>query len=606
MGRTKPPPPLTASPPPPPPSSVEPVKRKKKGRPSLLDIQKRLLKQQRSQSSYPTDQKNPNPSNPIPPANQPNSQPGPPYRSSQWASDDDGDERLPKKHRFLQGLEGEDPNIDAHQVEKVSKGTDERYGSLVELGPTTPLPDKLLLVFILDRLQKKDTYGVFSEPVDPEELPDYHDIIKHPMDFGTVRKKLDDGEYPNLEKFEKDIFLICSNAMEYNAPDTVFFKQARAMQELARKDFENLRQDSDSDEPQQPKVVRRGRPPGSGQKKSLEKSPLERIGNEGSSDATLANEDNSPWSNTYNLRREPPVKNFGPFESNGLVSHRTPNSESHSSWFTEMENEFPGSVWRNVTKNGKRLTYAEEHRRETYNQAPPPLNDGSPLAVFDKENKQLVMVGLQFEHAYARSLARFAANLGPVAWKIASRKIESVLPPGVKFGPGWVGENDNMKPPEVNNQKCSVGSFPSEGPSSGQFADNMQRLKFGSNIMSTGDPRGVDSSLSQIPQKGSMNCSLGGNPAVPNGFIPTYAHTSTSSEPPSSSSLSRSHVPPDGMGWNRQGPPQVEEHRRSSTPTTHGSNNTTTTPARHSVPGSSYPNNNGEGPSQQPDLALQL
>ncbi|KAK3220735.1 hypothetical protein Dsin_014705 [Dipteronia sinensis] len=30
----------------------------------------------------------------------------------------------------------------------------------------------------------KDMYGVlFSEPVDPEELPDYHDIIAHPMDF---------------------------------------------------------------------------------------------------------------------------------------------------------------------------------------------------------------------------------------------------------------------------------------------------------------------------------------------------------------------------------------------------------------------------------------
>ncbi|KAI4374875.1 hypothetical protein MLD38_012815 [Melastoma candidum] len=461
MGRTK-PPPLTASPPPPQPSSsyVEPVKRKKKGRPSLLDIQKRLLKQQRFQSSYPTDQKNPNPSHPIPPANQLNSQPGAPH----------DDERLPKKHRLLQGLEGQDPNIDARQVEKVSKGTDERYGSLVELGPTTPLPDKLLLVFILDRLQKKDTYGVFSEPVDPEELPDYHDIIKHPMDFGTVRRKLDDGEYPNLEQFEKDIFLICSNAMEYNAPDTIFFKQARAMQELARKDFENLRQDSDSDEPQQPKVVRRGRPPGSGQKKSLEKSPLERIGNEGSSDVTLANEDNSPWSNTYNLRREPPVKNFGPFESNGLASHRTPNTESHSSWFTEMENEFPGSVWRNVTKNGKRLTYAEEHRRESYNQFPPPRNDGSPLAVFDKEKKQLVMVGLQFEHAYARSLARFAANLGPVAWKIASKKMERVLPPGVKFGPGWVGESDNMKPLEVDHQKSSVSSFPSEESAGGPYA----------------------------------------------------------------------------------------------------------------------------------------
>lgn len=34
------------------------------------------------------------------------------------------------------------------------------------------------------------------------QLPDYHDIIKHPMDFGTVRKNLEGGAYANLEQFE--------------------------------------------------------------------------------------------------------------------------------------------------------------------------------------------------------------------------------------------------------------------------------------------------------------------------------------------------------------------------------------------------------------------
>ncbi|GFZ12528.1 DNA-binding bromodomain-containing protein [Actinidia rufa] len=55
------------------------------------------------------------------------------------------------------------------------------------------LPGKKLLDLILDKLQKKDTYGVYAELVDPEELPDYHDVIEHPMDFATVRKKLRNG-----------------------------------------------------------------------------------------------------------------------------------------------------------------------------------------------------------------------------------------------------------------------------------------------------------------------------------------------------------------------------------------------------------------------------
>jgi hypothetical protein len=43
---------------------------------------------------------------------------------------------------------------------------------------------------------------VFAEPVDPEELPDYHDVIEHPMDFGTVRRKLARNAYRSFEQFE--------------------------------------------------------------------------------------------------------------------------------------------------------------------------------------------------------------------------------------------------------------------------------------------------------------------------------------------------------------------------------------------------------------------
>jgi len=34
------------------------------------------------------------------------------------------------------------------------------------------------------------------------QLPDYHDVIEHPMDFATVRKKLGNGSYTTLEQFE--------------------------------------------------------------------------------------------------------------------------------------------------------------------------------------------------------------------------------------------------------------------------------------------------------------------------------------------------------------------------------------------------------------------
>lgn len=40
--------------------------------------------------------------------------------------------------------------------------------------------------------QLKSEYGwIFEEPVDPVKLglPDYFDVIKHPMDLGTVRRR---------------------------------------------------------------------------------------------------------------------------------------------------------------------------------------------------------------------------------------------------------------------------------------------------------------------------------------------------------------------------------------------------------------------------------
>lgn len=71
-------------------------------------------------------------------------------------------------------------------------------------------------------------------------------------------------------------------------------------------------------------------------------------------------------------------------------------------------------------------------------------------------------MGLQEALAYARSLARYAANLGPAAWKMASKKIEAVLPAGVQYGPGWVGENgapSQPLPASIEKQKLFAGDF---------------------------------------------------------------------------------------------------------------------------------------------------
>jgi bromodomain-containing protein 9 len=112
------------------------------------------------------------------------------------------------------------------------------------------------------------------------------------------------------------------------------------MQEIARKDFENLRQDSDDDddedddndsEPPQPKIVQRGRPPGKRSKKSLGMSPIEFAAPESGGDTASG-------SNGYNLRKA--VSKFQPTDSSARGLQY--NSGGYTSWTSEWENEFPG------------------------------------------------------------------------------------------------------------------------------------------------------------------------------------------------------------------------------------------------------------------------
>ena len=81
--------------------------------------------------------------------------------------------------------------------------------------------------------------------------------------------------------------------------------------------------------------------------------------------------------------------------------------------------------------------------------------------------KCINQVGLDLEHGYARSITRFAADLGPLVWKIASNKIERVLPVGLNFGPGWIGENEALKHMQslFTEEKSSVSSIPDDNAS---------------------------------------------------------------------------------------------------------------------------------------------
>lgn len=84
-------------------------------------------------------------------------------------------------------------------------------------------------------LQRKDVYGIFTFPVTDLIAPGYSKIIKTPMDFLTMSKKIGDSEYSSLDQFRDDFVVMCNNAMLYNGSDTIYYKSAEKMLQLGLK-----------------------------------------------------------------------------------------------------------------------------------------------------------------------------------------------------------------------------------------------------------------------------------------------------------------------------------------------------------------------------------
>uniref|UniRef100_A0A8D3C6V3 ATPase family AAA domain-containing protein 2 n=1 Tax=Scophthalmus maximus TaxID=52904 RepID=A0A8D3C6V3_SCOMX len=77
---------------------------------------------------------------------------------------------------------------------------------------------RLFLRDVTKRLATDKRFNIFSKPVDIEEVSDYLEVIRKPMDLSTVMTKIDTHKYLTVKEFLVDIDLICSNALEYN-PD---------------------------------------------------------------------------------------------------------------------------------------------------------------------------------------------------------------------------------------------------------------------------------------------------------------------------------------------------------------------------------------------------
>ncbi|PSS34794.1 Bromodomain and PHD finger-containing protein [Actinidia chinensis var. chinensis] len=275
-----------------------------------------------------------------------------------------------------------------------------KTGQQSGIPPPFPLmPEKRILEFVLDILQRRDTYEIFGEPVNHQEVEDYYEIIKEPMDFGTMRAKLHEGLYQNLEQFEHDAFLIPRNAMHFNSTATVYFRQARAIYELAKRVFHVLKNDPQNFELEFSGTRRRSGRRLQGEVKSLDFNSSPRLA-----------------ANVRSSHMTADVSSKGKGCSVSCPSNLKRSIQENSGFACAATCiDKRGHDFYRGRRGGRRSNFVEVDRRCKYR----------PLMSFHDENdfvastfygdpKQLARVNQQ-GMSYRESLMLFAKDLGPIA-----------------------------------------------------------------------------------------------------------------------------------------------------------------------------------------------
>lgn len=124
----------------------------------------------------------------------------------------------------MKKLSGPGKRIDqqGQKSKGLNRGVMGRFQSAKESAPSgifSPILKKQCEA-LLKKLMTHQHGWVFNKPVDVVALkiPDYFNVIKNPMDLGTIKEKLSSGKYSSPLEFLADVRLTFSNAMTYNPP----------------------------------------------------------------------------------------------------------------------------------------------------------------------------------------------------------------------------------------------------------------------------------------------------------------------------------------------------------------------------------------------------
>jgi histone acetyltransferase len=93
-------------------------------------------------------------------------------------------------------------------------------------------PNYNQLLHLLNDLQNHASSWPFLTPVNKDDVADYYDVIKEPMDLSTMESKLEADQYATPEDFTRDAKLIFNNCRKYNNESTPYAKCANKLEKF--------------------------------------------------------------------------------------------------------------------------------------------------------------------------------------------------------------------------------------------------------------------------------------------------------------------------------------------------------------------------------------
>ena len=101
------------------------------------------------------------------------------------------------------------------------------------------------LVGVAKALWKHKNAGPFRSPVNTIKLniPDYYNVVRHPMDLGTIRKRLDNCYYYSASECSQDFNTMFSNCYFYNTAESDVVYMAQTLEKVYALKMQDMPED---------------------------------------------------------------------------------------------------------------------------------------------------------------------------------------------------------------------------------------------------------------------------------------------------------------------------------------------------------------------------